>query len=142
MADLRQRQDRGIAALPGQTVLAADDQHVLCYAGLDQMVRQHGHGETGGAADLHGMRIGWPDPEMFSEHRGEHDVRRDRAVAAEHAVDLGAADAGIGNRKLGGLAHQVERRRALMLAECREADAGDKAHGLHLTPARCPAPLA
>ena len=59
MTDLRQRLDRGVAALPGETVFTADHQHMLCNAGVDQMMRQHGHGEPGGAADLHGMRVGW-----------------------------------------------------------------------------------
>ena len=79
-------------------------------ARLHQMMRQHGHGETGGAANLNRMRIGGPNAEMFSENRGEHDVWRDRAVAAENAVDLGAFQAGIGDRELGRLAHQIESR--------------------------------
>jgi hypothetical protein len=33
---------------------------------------------------------------MLGEHGREHDVRRDRAVAAEDAVDIGAFQAGIG----------------------------------------------
>ena len=91
MADLRQRQDRGVAALPGQPVLAADHQHMLDHAGLDQMMRQHGHGEPGGAADLHGVGVGRANAEMLGEHGGQHDVRRDRGIAAEDAVDLARA---------------------------------------------------
>ena len=79
MADLRQRLDRGVAALPGEPVLAADHQHMLRDAGIDQMMRQHGHGEPGGAADLHGVGIGRLDAEMLGEHGRQHDVRRDRA---------------------------------------------------------------
>ena len=37
MTDLRQRHDRGIAALAGQAVLAGDTQHVLDDAGIDEM---------------------------------------------------------------------------------------------------------
>ena len=110
MTDLGQRQDRGVAALPGQPVLATHDQHMFGHAGFDQMMRQHGHGQTRRTANLHRMRIGRLDTEMFGENRGQHDVRRDRAVAAQDAVDLGAAHAGIRNRKFGRLAHQVERR--------------------------------
>ena len=116
MADLRQRQDRGVAALPGQPVLAADHQHVPDNAGLDQMMRQHGHREPGGAADLDGVGVGRFDAEMLGEHGRQHDVRRHRGVAAEHAVDLAALQPGVGNRQLRGLAHQVERGRALVLA--------------------------
>ena len=130
VADLRQRQDRGVAALPGQPVLACDHQHMLDHTGLHQMMRQHGHGEPGGAADLHGVGIGRANAEMLGEHRGQHDVRRDRRVAAEDAVDVAAFQAGIGNRKLGGLAHEVQRGRALVPAECRQSDAGDEAHDL------------
>ena len=116
MTDLRQRLDRGVAALPGEPVLAADHQHMLDDTGLDQMMRQHGHGEPGGAADLHGMGVRRPDAEMLGEHGREHDVRRDRAVAAQDAVDLGALQPGVGNRQLGRLAHEVERGRAFVLA--------------------------
>ena len=128
MADLRQRLDRGVAALPGETIFAADHQHMLCDAGIDQMMRQHGHGEPGGAADLHGMRVGWLNAEMLGEHGRQHDVRRDRRIAAENAVDLGSLQPGIGNRKLGRLAHEIERGRAFVLAVGRQSDAGDEAH--------------
>ena len=116
MTDLRQRLDRGVAALPGEPVFAADHQHMLDDTGLDQMMRQHGHGKPGGAADLHGMGIRRPDAEMLGEHGGQHDVRRDRAVAAEDAVDFRSLQPGIGNGHLGRLAHEVERRRAFVLA--------------------------
>jgi hypothetical protein len=98
-------------------------------AGLHQMMRQHGHREARGAADLHGVGIGRANPKMLGEHGRQHDVRRDGGVTAENAVDLAALQAGIRYRKLGGLAHQVERGRTLMPAECREANAGDEAHG-------------
>ena len=130
MADLRQRLDRGVAALPGQPVFAADHQHMLCDAGIDQMMRQHGHGEPGGAADLHGVGIGRLDAEMLGEHGRQHDVRRDGRIAAQNAVDLGALQPGIGNGKLGRLAHEIERGRAFVLAVGRQADAGDEAHDL------------
>ena len=116
MADLRQRLDRGVAALPGEAVLAADHQHMLDDAGIDQMMRQHGHREPGGAADLHRMGVGRLDAEMLGKHGREHDVRRHRAVAAQDAVDLRSLQPGVGNRELGRLAHEVERGRALVLA--------------------------
>src|ERR1035437_3371066 len=56
-------------------------------------------------------------------------MRRDRGIAAEDAVDLRAFQAGVGDRQLRGLAHEVERGRSLMPAECRQSDAGDEAHG-------------
>src|SRR5439155_25161829 len=93
-------------------------------------------GEPGGAADLHGMRISWANAEMLGEHGRQHDVRRDGRIAAEDAVDLATLQAGVGNRKPGGLAHEVQRGGALMPAECRQSDAGDEAHGL------APLPLA
>ena len=116
MTDLRQRLDRGVAALSGEPVLTANDKHMLDDTSLDQMMRQHGHGEPGGAADLHRMGVGRPDAEMLGKHGGEHDVRRDRAVAAQNAVDLRTLQPGVGNRHLGRLAHEVERGRALVLA--------------------------
>src|SRR5260370_19752491 len=66
---------------------------------------------------------------MLGEHGRQHDVRRNRRIAAEHAINIGALEPGIRYRELGGLAHEIERRRALMLAVGREADAGDEAHG-------------
>ena len=128
MADLRQRLDRGVAALPGQAVLAADHQHMLYNAGIDQMMRQHGHREPGGAADLHRVGIGRPDAEMLGEHGREHDVRRHGRVAAKDAVDVGSLQPGVGNGKLGRLAHEVERGRAFVLAVGRQPNAGDEAH--------------
>src|SRR5437016_3338571 len=97
-------------------------------AGLDQMMRQHRHCEPGGAADLNRVRIGRANAEMLGEHGRQHDVRRDGGIAAEHAVDLCSRQPGIGNRKLGGPAHEVQRGGALMPAECRQSDAGNKAH--------------
>ncbi len=128
VADLGQRLDRGVAALPGETVFAADDKHMLGDAGIDQMMRQHGHRKPGGAADLHGMGVGWADAEMLGEHGREHDVRRDRRVAAENTVDAGSFQSGVGKRKLGRLAHEVERGRAFVFAVEREANTGDEAH--------------
>jgi hypothetical protein len=116
MTDLRQGLDRSIAALPGEPVLAADHQHMFCESGIDEMMRQHCHSESRSAADLHGMGIRRPDTEMLGKHRGQHDMWRDRAVAAEDAVDFGSLQAGIGNRDLRRLAHEVERGRAFMLA--------------------------
>src|ERR1700694_3580824 len=98
------------------------------HIGLDQMMRQHRHRQTRGRADLHGVSVNRPNAEMLGEYGGEHDVRRDSAVAAEDAVDLAAPEAGIGNRKLRCLAHEVERGGALMPAECRQPDSGDEAH--------------
>ncbi len=92
-------------------------------------MRQHGHGEARRAADLNGMGIGRADTKMLGKYGGEHDVRRYRAVAAENAVDLSAFEASVGDRKFGGLAHEVERGRAFVLAVGCEADAGDEAHG-------------
>src|SRR5260370_9216868 len=97
-------------------------------ASLDQVMRQHRHCQPGGRADLHGMRVSWTNPKMLGGHRRQHDVPRDGGIAAEHAVDLRSRQPGIGNRKLGGLAHEVEGGRALMPAECRQSDAGDEAH--------------
>src|ERR1700716_3263317 len=65
---------------------------------------------------------------MLGEDGCEHDVRRDCRVAAEDAIDLTAFQAGVGNRKLGGLAHEVERGTALTPAVSRQSDAGDEAH--------------
>ena len=129
MADLRQRLDRGIAALPGQPVLAGHDQDIAGDARFDEMMRQHRHREPRGAADLHGVRVTGADAEMLGKHGRQHDVRRDGGVAAEDAVDLGALQPGIVECGLRGPAHQVERGRAFVLAEGREADAGDEAHG-------------
>jgi len=56
-------------------------------------------------------------------------VRRDARIAAEHAVDVGPLQPGIGDCKRRGLAHEVERGRAFMLAVGRQANAGDEAHG-------------
>jgi hypothetical protein len=109
MADLRQRCDRSIAALPGQAIFTPDHKHMARDAGIDQMVCEHRHGEPGGAADLHGVRVGRTDSKMLGEHGREHDVRRDGGVAAEDAVDLGAREPGIRYRKRGGLAHEIER---------------------------------
>ena len=95
MADLRERKDRGIAALPGQAVLAADHEHVFHDTGLGQMMRQHGHGEARGAADLHGVGVGRADAKMLGEDGREHDVRRHRRIAAKDAVDLTALQAGV-----------------------------------------------
>lgn len=128
MADLGQRLDRGVAALPGQAILAADHQHVFCDTGVDEVMRQHSHREARGAADLHGVGIGRTNTKMLGEHGGQHDMGRDRGITAENAVDVGALQPGTGDRKLGRLAHQVERGQALMLAEGCEADAGDEAH--------------
>src|SRR5439155_12168232 len=97
-------------------------------AGLHQLMRQHGHRQTRGAADLHRVGVDGLDAEMFGEHGGEHDVRRDGGVTAEDTVDLRAFQAGVSDRKLGGLAHQVQRGRALVLAVNRQSDAGDEAH--------------
>ena len=57
MADLGECLDRRIAALAREPVLAGDDQHVLCHPGIDEMMRQHGHGEPRSAADLDGIAI-------------------------------------------------------------------------------------
>jgi len=83
---------------------------VLGHLRLDQLVRQHGHREPGGAADLDRMRVGRPYAKMLGKHGRQHDVRRDRGIAAEDAVDLGAFQPGVGDGKLGCLAHEVERR--------------------------------
>ncbi len=129
MADLGQRLDRGIAALPGETVLAGNNEDVARHAGLDEMMREHGHRKPGRAADLHGVGVSRADAKMLGEYGREHDMRRDGGVAAEDSVDLGALQPGIVERELGCVAHQVERGRAFMLAERREADAADEAHG-------------
>ena len=92
------------------------------------MMRQHGHGEPGGAADLHRMRVRRVYAEVLGEHGRQHDVRRYRRIAAQHAIDLGALEPGIRDRKLGRPAHQVERRRTLMPAKGRQPDAGDETH--------------
>ena len=80
------------------------------------MMRQHGHGEPGGAADLYGVGIGRANTKVLGEHGRQHDVRRNRRVAAENAVDVGSLQPGIGNGKLGRLAHEIERGRAFVLA--------------------------
>ena len=49
--------------------------HTLVDAGLDQMMRQHGHGQPGGAADLHRVGVSRLDPKMLGEHGRQHDVR-------------------------------------------------------------------
>ena len=118
MADLRQRLDRSVPALPGETVLARHHQHMPRHARLDDGVRQHGHRQTRGAADLHGVSVRRLDAEMLGEHGRQHDMRLHGGIAAQHAVDLAALEAGIGDRKLRRLAHQVERGRAFMPAEC------------------------
>jgi hypothetical protein len=101
---------------------------MFCNAGIDQMVRQHGHGETSGATDLHGVGIGRLDAKMLGKHGREHDVRRNGRIAAEDAVDLRSLQPGISYGKLGRLAHEIERGRSFMLAIGRESDAGDEAH--------------
>src|SRR5260370_40061681 len=99
-------------------------------AGLDQMMRQHGHREPRGAADLHGVGVSWANSEMLGEYRRQHDVRRDGRIAAEDAVDLASFQPRVGYRELGGLAHEVEGGRALMPAVSRQSDAGNEAHDL------------
>jgi len=42
-------------------------QHMAHDAGIDQVMREHGHGEPGGAADLHGVRAGRTDSKMLGE---------------------------------------------------------------------------
>jgi len=42
---------------------------------------------------------------------------------------ISALQAGVDDRQLRGPAHQVERRRAFVLAIGRQSDAGDEAHG-------------
>jgi len=79
------------------------------HAGIDQMMRQHGHGEPGGAADLHRMGVRRMNAEMLGEHGRQHDVRRHRRIAAEHAVDLATREPGIRQRQFGRQAHEVER---------------------------------
>jgi hypothetical protein len=54
------------------------------------MMRQHCHRKTGGAADLHGVRVSRANAEMLGEYRCQHDVRRDGRISAEDAVDLAA----------------------------------------------------
>src|SRR5581483_2166000 len=88
----------------------------------------HSHGQTRGTADLNGMSVGGANAEMLGEHGGEHDVRRHRGIAAEDAVDLGACEAGVSNGELGGLAHEIERGEAFVLAVGGKTDAGDVAH--------------
>src|SRR5664280_1971345 len=67
-------------------------------------------------ADLHGVLCGYSTVSphimlatVFAEHFG---IR----PAYAHAVQVGALQPGIGDCKLRGLAHEVERGRALMLA--------------------------
>src|SRR5664279_5272869 len=93
------------------------------------MMRQHGHGKPGGAADLHGVRVRRANAEMLGEHGRQHDMRRYRRVAAQDAVDLGALQPRIGNRKARSVAHEVERGGTRMPAVSRQPDAGDVAHG-------------
>ena len=68
-------------------------------------------------------------PKVLGEHGRQHDVRGHRRVTAENAIDLGPLQPGIGNRKLGRLAHEIERGRPLVLAIGRQSNAGDEAHG-------------
>src|SRR5581483_11454023 len=88
----------------------------------------HSHGQTRGTADLNGMSVGGANAEMLGEHGREHDVRRHRGIAAEDAVDLGACEAGVSDGELGGLAHEIERGEAFVLAVGGKTDAGDVAH--------------
>src|SRR5450756_1673087 len=92
------------------------------------MMRQHGHGQTRGAANLHGMGVSRTNTKMLGEYGGQHDVRRDGRIAAEHAVDLAAFQPGIGHRERGGPTHEVERGRPLMPSVGRQSDAGNKTH--------------
>ena len=108
MSDLRQRLDRGIAALAGQPILAGHHQHISDHVGLDQVMRQHGHRKPRRTANLHGVRISGTDAEMLGEYGSQHDMRRHRAVAAQDAVDITSFQAGIADRLLGGPAHEVE----------------------------------
>ena len=94
------------------------------------LVRQHGHGETRGAANLYRMGVSRVDAKTLGERGCEHDVRRHRRIAAKNAIDLAALEARIRDRKLGCLAHEVERGKALVLAIGGETDAGDVAHVL------------
>ena len=73
------------------------------------MMRQHGHREPRGAADLDRVGVTRADTKMLGEYGRQHDMRRDGGVAAEDAVDIRAFQPGIVECELGGLAHQVER---------------------------------
>jgi hypothetical protein len=109
MADLRQRLDRGIAALSGEAVLAGDDEHVARDAGFDEVMGEHRHRQPRGAADLHGMGVARADAEMLGENGRQHDVRRHGGIAAEDAVDVRTLQPGVVERGLRRFAHQVER---------------------------------
>src|SRR3954465_5348050 len=64
------------------------------------------------------------------------DVRRDRRIAAEDAVDVAARETGVRDRKLRRLAHEIERGGTLVLAICRQPNAADEAHDGDRRPAR------
>src|SRR6185312_1336980 len=81
-----------------------------------------------GTAHLDRVGVRGTDAKMLGEHSREHDVRRDRRIAAKDAVDVGALQPGVSGRKLGRLAHEIERGEAFMLAVGGKADAGDVGH--------------
>lgn len=118
-ADLRQRLDGGIDGLAGQAVFARHHQHAAAAAGAHQFARQHHHGRAGGAAHLHAVGVVRVQAQLFAEQRGQHQVRKGGGVAAQHAVDIGAPQAGLRQRGVGGLGHQVQGRAALVAAEAR-----------------------
>ena len=105
--DLRQHLHRRVTALPGQAVLAADHQHAPRHARTHQRMRQHHQPETGGPAQLHRVGIARVQAVMLGKHRREHQVRLGRGVAAQQSIDVAARQAGVGQRQVGGLAHQV-----------------------------------
>ena len=92
-------------------------------------MREHCHGETGGAADLYGVGIRGLQSEVFCKHRGEHQVRHRGRVPAYQAVHFGALELRIGQRRSARIAHQIERAASGMLAESRQSDSGDPAQG-------------
>jgi hypothetical protein len=101
--------------LPGEAIFATDHQHVPYNAGIDQMMREHGHREPGRSADLHRVGIGRLYTEVFGKDGREHDVRRHGAVATQDAVDVRSLQPGVRYCELSRLAHEVERGRALVL---------------------------
>ncbi len=95
--------------------------------GLDHVVRQHRHREAGGASELYGVPVRGDDAEVLREQRRQHEMRERCRVSGQQAVDLSALQMSIQQCRRGGVAHEIERASARMLAERCEPNACDPA---------------
>mgnify|MGYP000923892400 CR=1 FL=1 len=69
------------------------------------------------------------DAEVFAEHRAQHQVRLGEGIGAQHAVDVGQPQAGVGHRAQRRLGMQAQAAAARQLAHRGVEGAGDE--GVH-----------